>query len=57
MALESSISFRVPAPNIEMRAFLQKDCILFYTPETKKLAEAVQACSEGKVQLGEIMWK
>lgn len=50
--------FRITAPNIdasELPETLQKECFLFYTPDTEPLARKIAEVSP-KVQLGEIRW-
>jgi hypothetical protein len=36
---------------------LRRDCVLFYAPDTKELAEKIAECSHGAVKLGNIRWK
>lgn len=36
---------------------LRRDCVLFYAPDTKELAEKIAETSGGAVRLGNIRWK
>jgi hypothetical protein len=41
----------------DVPAALRRDCILFYAPDCKELAERIAEASEGAVRLGNIRWK
>ena len=36
---------------------LRRDCVLFYAPDCKELAEKIAQASDGAVRLGNIRWK
>lgn len=36
---------------------LRRDCVLFYAPDCKELAEKIAEASDGAVSLGNIRWK
>jgi hypothetical protein len=36
---------------------LRRDCVLYYAPDCKELAERIAEASEGAVKLGKIRWK
>ena len=36
---------------------LRRDCVLFYAPDCKELAEKIAEVSDGAVRLGNIRWK
>lgn len=41
----------------DVPASLRRDCVLFYAPDCKELAEKIAEASEGTVKLGSIRWK
>jgi hypothetical protein len=41
----------------DMPEALRRDCVLYYAPDCKELAEKIAEASDGAVTLGKIRWK